>query len=534
MAREGEPMSRREFIGAAAAASVAATQGPDRRRRPNMVVIVADDMGYSDPGCYGGDVHTPNLDALAAGGLRFTQCCSTARCWPSRSCLLTGYYAQQVRMDPPGEPLPKWARVIPHYLRPAGYRCYHSGKWHLMGAPKVVADGGFHRSYVLHDHDRFFDPKNHMLDDRSLRPVGPDEGYYAPIAIANHAVGFLREHQEQHGDEPFCLYLAFTSPHFPLHALQEDIDRYRETYLRGWDVMRTARWRRMRSMGLVNCELPKLERNVIPSWNRTPKELSDLVGEGEAPYAVPWTELDRKQQEFQALKMAIHAAMVDRMDQEIGRVLDQVRAMGAWDDTATFFVSDNGASAEQMIRGDEHDKSRAPGSRGTFLCLGPGWSSAANTPFRLHKSWVHEGGISSPLIMHWPRGIADRGELRHSPCHFVDILPTMTDMAGARPEPTWNGLTPPAPPGRSLMPAVRSHAAVPRGPLYFHHEGHRALRDEPWKLVSVKGGPWELYNLRTDRSEQHDLSAKHPDRVAAMAALWQTMEDTHRAQAKTG
>jgi arylsulfatase A-like enzyme len=504
-----------------------------RGRKPNILVIVADDMGYSDAGCYGGEIETPNLDRLAGNGLRFSQCYSTGRCWPSRTSLLTGYYPQQVRMDPPQGPLPAWTRVVPHYLKPLGYRCYHSGKWHLMGAPKVIADGGFDRSYVLHDHDRFFNPKNHELDDRKLDPVPEGSGFYVTTAIADYAAGFLREHATGHPDEPFYCYLAFTSPHFPLHGLQEDIGQYRDRYLAGWDTVRRRRWERLRAMDVVNCDLPPLEADVIPDWNLPKEELARSIGPGETDRAVPWTDLTEEQRRFQATKMAIHAAMVDRMDREIGRVLDQVKSMGVFDNTLILFVSDNGASAEQIIRGDLNDPAAPPGSAKSYLCLGPGWSSAANTPFRLHKSWVHEGGVSSPLIAHWPAGIAARGELRHNPCHFVDILPTILELAtGETPSgPPHKPGAPPLP-GRSLTTAFAKDGTVNHEFIYFHHLDNRAIRVGDWKLVAKgKDGPWELYDLKTDRCEQKDLAEQYPEKVRELSSLWHTCEDRFRSQA---
>lgn len=499
-------------------------------KRPNFLIIVADDMGFSDPGCYGGEVQTPHMDRLASEGIRFTQAYSTARCWPSRTCLLTGYYAQQVRMDPPKGKLPAWARVLPDYLKPAGYRCYHSGKWHLMGAPRPVADGHFDRSYCIEDHDRYFYPQKHLLDDEPLPPVPRDVGFYLTTHIADRAISFLREHERNH-TQPFLLYLCFTSPHFPLHALQEDIERYRDAYMEGWDVVRKRRCERMRAMGLVQCPLPPPDPDIIPEWNLSEEELRRQIGAGEAPRAVPWTDLTEEQKRFQATKMAIHAAMVDRMDREIGRVLAEVERMGELDNTFVVFVSDNGASAEQIIRGDMHDPGAPPGSGRTFLCLGPGWSTASNTPFRLHKSWVHEGGIASPLIMRWPRGISARNELRHTPCHFIDILPTLLDLAGAPADPAWNGQEAPPLPGRSLAGALNRDERVPREYLYFHHIGHRALRQDDWKIVAVARGPWELYDMRTDRSEMRNLADRHPERVAAMAKLWEELDATFRRQA---
>jgi arylsulfatase A-like enzyme len=533
--------TRREFLMSAAGVGIFAAAGRFGRAaetiagrgKPNFLIIVADDMGYSDAGCYGGEIETPNLDRLAAEGLRFTQCYSTGRCWPSRTSLLTGYYPQQVRMDPPQGPLPAWTRVAPHYLKPQGYRCYHSGKWHLMGAPKAIADGGFDRSYLQHDGDRHFSPRQHELDDRKLDPVRPGTDYYDSRGIAQYAVDFLKEHAEQHRDAPFYCYLAFLSPHFPLHALPEDIARYRDRYNEGWDVVRKRRWERMRKMGLVNCELSVLEPKELPSWNLDGEKLREQIGPGEADRAVPWETLTAEQKRLQATKMAIHAAMIDRMDREIGRVLGQITAMGAMDNTVIVFVSDNGASAEQIIRGDLHDPAAEPGSGASYLCLGPGWSSAANAPFRLHKHWNHEGGISSPLIVHWPGGLPEKNQLRHNPCHFIDILPTALDLAGvpAREFQPVDRTAPPLP-GKSLTPVFDKDGSVDHEYLFFHHTTHRAIRIGDWKLVAKgENGPWELYDLKTDRCEMKDLAAANPDRVRDMAALWQKNEDQFRKQA---
>jgi arylsulfatase len=506
--------------------------------RPNFLIIVADDMGFSDIGCYGGEIETPNLDKLAAGGVRFTHGYSTARCWPTRSCILTGYYAQQVRMDPPRGRLPQWTRVLPHYLQPLGYRSYHSGKWHLMGAPKAVADGGFDHSYKLDDHDRHFYPRAHSEDDRPLAPVKPDAGYYTTTFIADHAIRCLKEHAEKHADKPFFSYLAFTSPHFPLHALQGDIARYRERYLEGWDTVRERRWKRLREMGIVNCALAPLETAFTPRYFK--KEFLDSLGPGETLHPIAWKDLTDEQRKFQAAKMAIHAAMVDRMDREIGRVLDQLRAMGALDNTVVFFLSDNGADATILIRGDKHDPAAQPGSGASYLCLGPGWASASNAPFRRHKIWVHEGGIATPWIVHWPKGIRARGELRHDLCHVIDFAPTLLDLAGVKPsDPSlrsgqaWNGVTAPPLPGRSLVPAFDRDGAVPREFLFFHHEGNRALRMGNWKLVSAREDQdaWELSDLATDRCEMVNLAPQQPDRVRQMEARWKELEAEFRRQA---
>ena len=498
--------------------------------KPNIVIILADDMGFSDAGCYGGEIHTPNLDRLAANGLRFTQFYNTARCWPTRSSLLTGYYAQQIGMDPPKGPLPTWTRVLPHYLKPLGYRCYHSGKWHLMGAPKAVADGGFDRSYLFEDWDRYFSPAKHYEDDRRLPPVKPDSGYYATTAFADHAISYLKDHATNHAEQPFFLYLAFTSPHFPLQALPDDIARYRDRYLEGWDIVRERRWQRLRQMNLLDCALPPLAPKLTPRYFKP--EVLEQIGPGEIEHAVSWKSLTDEQKALQAMKMAIHAAMVDRMDQEIGRVLDQLRAMGALDNTVIFFLSDNGADATLMVRGEGHDRNAPAGSWRSFLCIGPGWASLSNTPFRWHKIWVHEGGISTPLIVQWPKGIKARGEFRHDQGHVIDFVPTLLDLAGAHASNTWNVVTAPPLPGRSLVPAFAHDRAVEHEFIFFQHEGNRALRMGDWKLVSAQENEsrWELYDLAKDRSEMNDLAAQQPDRARRMETRWTELEAAFRRQ----
>ncbi|MCC6823767.1 MAG: arylsulfatase [Verrucomicrobia subdivision 3 bacterium] len=494
--------------------------------RPNVVLVLADDLGFSDIGSYGGEIATPNLDRLATGGVRLTQMYNTARCWPTRACLMTGYYAQQVNRDP-AKQRPAWAALLPELLKPAGYHSYHSGKWHVDG--KVQA-GGFDHSYSFEDHDRYFTPKNHLLDDVPLPPVKPGDGYYATTAIAQHAIDFLAGHAAKHRDQPFFLYLAFVAPHFPLHALPEDIARYRDRYLAGWDVIREQRARRLRKSGIVDGHLSALDSQFTPRYLKP--DLLAEIGAGEVEHAVPWKDLTPAQQRFQATKMAIHAAMVDRMDREIGRVFDQLRAMGAWENTLIVFLSDNGADATLLVRGDGHDQSAPPGSAGSFLCLGPGWASAANAPFRRHKIWVHEGGIATPGILHWPAGIPAGGKLRHAPTHIIDFVPTVLELAGVSPPETWGSQTRPALPGKSLVPLFKRDAAIPRDALYWEHEGNRALRQGDWKLVSEaeNKGQWELYNLKRDRIESKNLAPSHPDRVQEMSARWRQMdEEFHRA-----
>ena len=379
--------------------------------KPNVLIILADDMGFSDAGCYGGEINTPNLDGLARDGLRFTQFYNTARCWPSRAAIMTGYYAQAVRRDTvPGiasgtaGERPIWAPLLSERLKLLGYRCYHSGKWHLDGKPM---ENGFDHDYTLYDQDRHFAPRTHTEDDKPLPAVIPGSGYYSTTAIADHAIKYLKEHADTHSNQPFFEYLAFTCPHFPLQAPPEDIAKYRDRYARGWDELRGERWDRMHAMGIGGSNLSETERHLGPPY-AFPQAIRKL-GPDEVNLPLEWDTMAPAQQAFASRKMPIHAAMVDRMDQEIGRVLDQLRAMGAMDNTLIFFLSDNGASAEMMVRGDGHDPSAEFGSAKTFLSIGPGWSTMCNTPFRRHKTWVHEGGISRPSSSTGPRGLRPKG-----------------------------------------------------------------------------------------------------------------------------
>jgi arylsulfatase len=502
--------------------------------KPNVIFILADDLGYSDLGCYGGEIQTPNLDGLAKNGLRFTQFYNTARCWPTRGALLSGYYAQQIHRDQlpevpgGGQGLRQnWARLLPDFLKPAGYRNYHSGKWHIDGK---VLDAGFDRSLDMHNQGNFFTAKGNLIDDKPITPPANEKGYYATIATADHAIDCLKDHAAHHAGKPFFHYIPFIAPHFPLHALPEDIAKYRDRYWAGWEKIREARHAKLKSAGITTTELSKLEPQVGPPYDFP--EAMKTLGSGEINRPLPWNELTDEQRRFQATKMAIHAAMVDRMDQEIGRILAQLRAMKAYDNTLIFFASDNGASAEIMVRNGGHNPQAEPGSAETYLCLGPGFSSAANTPHRRHKTWVHEGGISTPLIAHWPQGITAKNELRSTPAHVIDIVPTILEIAGIDKPKQWQGEPIPAAPGRSLAPAFAKDETISRDSLWWLHEGNRAVRVGDWKLVAAEGDPWELYDLKTDRAEQHNLAAKMPEKAKELEQIWlkQTNDFTALAQ----
>jgi arylsulfatase len=405
--------------------------------------------------------------------------------------------------------------LLPKLLKPAGYQCYYSGKWHIDGTP---AEGGFDHSYELQDQGRFFRPARHLEDAKPLPAVKDGDGYYATIAIADHAIRCLKTHADAGSQNPFFQYVAFTAPHFPLQALPDDIARYADRYRDGWETVREARFDRMMNRGLVSGRMSETERMLGPPY-AFPDQVREL-GPGEVTLPLPWEQLNDVQQSFQATKMAIHAAMIDRMDREIGRILEQLHAMQAFDNTLILFLSDNGASAEIMVRGDGHDPIAALGSEKTHLCLGPGWSTVSNTPFRRHKTWVHEGGISTPLIAHWPAGIKTPGELRHTVGHVIDLVPTVLELAGVERPAAMEGIPVPASPGRSLAASFVKDDPALHESVWWLHEGNRAIRMGQWKAVAAKDQPWDLYDFTTDRSEQSDLAGTHPEILSRLTDQW--------------
>jgi arylsulfatase len=503
-------------------------------QKPNIVMIIADDLGFSDLGCYGSEVKTPQLDSLAKGGLRFTQFYNTARCWPTRGALLTGYYAQQIQRDALPEHFggamakrPKWAPLLPALLKPAGYRSYVSGKWHVDGK---AGKSGFDRSLIINNPGNFFSTKGMVRDDQPFEPE-KSKDFFLTNYTASHAVECLQEHAKDHANKPFFHYIAFHAPHFPLQSPQEDIDLYKNTYVGGWEAMRDARYKNLRSMGIINTSLSAVERDIGAPYP-FPDAFTKL-GAGEIDLPVEWKSLNDTQRQFQATKMAIHAALIDRMDREIGKIIAQLKTMGAYENTLILFCSDNGATAEIMVRDGGHDPKARLGSAETYLCLGAGFSNACNTPFRRHKSWVHEGGIASPLIAHWPTGIAARGELRHTPAHVIDFVPTALALAHVAKPETIDGVAVPVAPGRSLLPALVKDTTVERESLWWLHEGNRAVRVGDWKLVAANKQPWELYNLSSDRAEQNNLAATMPEKVKELSDIWQSQTDAFTVLAKS-
>lgn len=519
-----------------------------RRKRPNIILIMADDMGYSDIGCYGGEIRTPNLDRLAARGLRFTQFYNTARCCPTRAALMTGLYQHQTGVghmmtdqgyDAYRGDLNNRCVTIAEVLKQAGYGTYMSGKWHVTRhrypeGPKHnwPCQRGFDRFFgTIHGAGSYYDPCSLTRDNT---PIPPDSGdFYYTNAISDNAVKFISQHASENDDKPFFLYVAYTSPHWPMHALPQDIARYKSKYDKGWDALRRERYQRMIEMGLID-----------PKWKLTPRD-------EEAP---PWTEAEDKP--WYARRMEVYAAMIDCMDQGIGRIVSHLKRAGIYENTLILFLADNGGCAEEYgSRGpvkpdpaeepvlkpmDKNELQRdmqpkvtrdgrpvrtgsgvMPGPADTYIAYGKPWANASNTPFRLYKHWVHEGGIATPLIAHWPAGIKARGKLRHQPGHLIDIMATCVDVAAAAYPTEYNDHEIIPLEGRSLVPAFDDRP-IEREALYWEHEGNRAVRQDKWKLVSKHPNQWELYDLQADRTELNNLADEYPEKVEQLKAMYES------------
>ncbi|HOD80635.1 MAG TPA: arylsulfatase [Phycisphaerae bacterium] len=514
-------------------------------------MIMADDMGFSDAGCYGGEIHTPTLDRLAAGGLRFTQCYNTARCCPTRASLMTGLYPHQAGMGHmtsdnklPGYTgtLNRSCRTIPEVLRPAGYRTYMCGKWHVVRNDWCGQDGPKHNWPLQRGYDRFYgtiqgggnfyDPVTLCRDNTFVSPDADShykpKTFYYTDAISDNAVAFLQDHARDNADKPFFMYVAYTSPHWPMHALPEDIAKYKGKYDAGYGPIRQKRLERARELGVINKE-----------W-----ELSPQAGD--------WDKQDHKQ--WEARCMEVFAAMIDRMDQGIGRIVAELDKQGRLGNTVIFFLQDNGGCAEGMgrvepknwdipprepFKPDELAKTIwppmhtregkpvrggpgvMPGPADTYIGYGRNWANVSNTPFREYKHWVHEGGISTPLIVHWPAGLRRTGQLEHAPAHLIDIMATCVDLGQASYPKQVDGqdITPME--GVSLAPTFSGGKLGERA-IFWEHEGNRAVRRGQWKLVA-KGprAPWELYDMQADRTELNDLSGRKPELAKELADQWE-------------
>jgi arylsulfatase len=508
--------------------------------RPNIIVILADDMGFSDLGCLGSEIRTPNIDGLAANGLVFTSMYNCARCCPSRASLLTGLYPHKAGIGHMsadyGRPayrgfLRNDAVTIAEVLRHAGYRTLMSGKWHVGGdfEPRdadhwspgdlthpTPRQRGFDRFYgVLDGAQSFFFPHYVMQDDRRVEITGDD--FYLTDAVSDKAAAMIEEAARDR--QPFFLYLAYTAPHWPLHAWPEDIARYEGLYRKGWDALRSGRHEEMLGRGILDRQ-----------WQISPRD----------EQAPPWDSIENR--DWEDLRMAVYAAQVDRMDQGIGRVLAALRRQGIEDDTLVMFLSDNGGCAELMeedgwgryyptdlpngrVMETGNRPSLRPGGPQTFMSYDLPWANVSNAPFRLYKHWVHEGGISTPMIASWPNGIRGAGRVVHAPCHLIDILPTALEITGAGYPADFDGHPIQPLDGESLTPLFRGSGWRREAPIFWEHEGNAAMRLGEWKLVREHGKDWELYNMDLDRTELVDLARRNRPTTEAMTRSYEAWAD---------
>ena len=515
-------MQRRDFLKIAAAGSVVGTAG--ETKRPNIVVMFADDMGFSDLGCYGSEIETPNIDRLAGSGVRFSHFRNTARCCPSRASLLTGLYAHQAgvgHMVNPRPSLPAYQGdlnrncvTVAQVLKESGYQTMMAGKWHVTPANgkkhNWPLQRGFDKYYgIIAGAASYYRPAALTRDNTPIEAEGND--YYLTDAIGQNSVKYIEEAAKR--PEPFFLYTAFTSPHWPLHAFETDIDRHKGRYKYGWDALRAERHTRQVKMGLVD-----------PKGGLTPRD-EDVPAWKDAP-----------DKEWQQRRMEVYAAQIDRMDRNVGAILDTLKRTGQDRNTLVMLLADNGGCAEELPSDRLNNSSpkqardgRAmrpgntpgvmPGAEDTFGSYGIGWANASNTPFRRYKHWVHEGGIATPMIASWPGHVAKPGSITHENGHIIDLMATCVDVAGAK-YPGGPGTTIPPMEGRSLAPALAGKKIARNDAFYWEHEGNRAVIDGKYKVVSKFPNQWELYNLEADRCEMKDLSKTETARLATMAGRY--------------
>jgi arylsulfatase A-like enzyme len=503
--------------------------------RPNIVLILADDMGFSDIGCYGSEIQTPNMDRLAANGIRFTQTYNCARCCPSRASLLTGLYPHQAGVGHMvrnlGVPayqgyLRDDCVTIAEVLSAGGYRTLLSGKWHVgglyprndpsswqVGDPErpIPPDRGFDDWYgTPAGAGSYFNPKPLFRNYAIIEPE--EEDYYYTDAVTDNAVRMIDKAATS--SRPFFLHVSYTAPHWPLHAPQADIARYEGKYRAGWDAVRTARHEELKGMGILDSQ-----------WPISPRDEN----------APPWTDVQHR--DWEDRRMAVYAAQIDRMDQGIGRIMAKLRETGLEQDTLIIILSDNGGCAE-LLR-EEGQKAREwpttrdgepvkfgnlpalmPGGPATYQSYDLPWANASNTPFRLYKHWVHEGGIATPMIAYWPEVIAE-SRINHDLTHVIDLTATFLDVAGVAYPHEYNGRAIQPLEGESILPVLRGEPWRRERPLLWEHEGNRAVRDGRWKLVSQYPGRWELYDMVKDRTELNDLAAKNEPQTKKMEAMYE-------------
>ena len=500
-------------------------------QQPNIILILSDDMGYSDLGCYGGEVETPNLDALAKNGLRFTQFYNGARCCPTRASLMTGCYPHQTgvgHMTNTPADLTQHDLGIPEYrgflnkncvtigevLKDAGYSTLMTGKWHLgiSDKSKWPLQRGFDKFYgLIPGASNFFKPVyprgiTYMNDTVSVT----DEDYYTTDAFTNYAIQFIDEAKSENSAKPFFLYLAYTAPHWPLNAPQEDVEKYKGTYMDGWTKLRETRYARMKEMGIVEQE-----------WDLSPQDWRE------------WDSLSDEKKKEMDLRRATYSAQVDRMDQNIGKLVEHLKEQNILDNTLIIFLNDNGACAEGGELGGG-PASQLETKAGYFLTYGGAWANASNTPYREYKHWVHEGGIGTPFIVHWPDVIPKEkeGELVSEYGFLPDLMATFVDVAQTKYPEEYDGNTIVSTPGKSLVPLFKGeNKRIHTEPIFWEHEGNKAVRLGKYKLVSKWNSEqettWELYNMETDRSEMHNLASSETEKVEEMAAMYDNWAETN-------
>lgn len=524
----------------AAAVSVAAPA------KPNIILIMVDDMGYSDLGCWGSEIDTPNIDSLAKDGLRFTQFYNSARCCPTRATLMTGLAPHQVGIGHmTGENANKNADVPPAYAgnindacvtlaqvaKSAGYATFMTGKWHLAGKDENdwPLRRGFDRYYgCLSGATHFFHPYDwRIMYDGNKPDPNPasttDRPFYTTDAFTDHAIRFIDDHEKEAGKEkPFFLYLAYTAPHWPHHAHDQELEKYRGRYDMGWDKLREQRFARQKESGLI----PK-------SWKLSPRD----------PEVPAWDSLSAQQRKECSFRMGAYAAMIDRVDQKIGDLLTSLKKHDIFDDTLILFLSDNGACAEVSLLGvGDPIKDRAPNTPLTKPSYGKAWANASATPYRLYKHFAHEGGANTPFIAHWPARIKPGRDWYREPAQLIDVMSTLVDLAGATYPKMFGGHDIIPNEGVSLAPAFEGKSLARKEPIFIEHENNAFVRDGEWKLVGRGVTPprglapkkWELYHISEDGTELNDLSSKMPEKVKSMSAAWETWAKRAHVYPKPG
>ncbi len=512
--------------------------------KPNILVILFDDLGYSDLGCYGGEIDTPNIDNLAKDGVRFESFYNSARCCPSRASLMTGLYPPQAGIasfttrNPDKKRGPAYLGrlndrcvTLAEVLKPAGYGCYYVGKWH-MHRETGPTDRGFDEFYgymQAHSHSQWDADFYKRLPAGREKEIDPKQGdFYATDVFNEYAVEFIKQGQET--DKPWFLFLGHSSPHFPVQAPAASADKYYEKYLRGWDYLREKRYERMKRIGLIDAGHWTLtDRSMVPV------DRPDIANGYPGKPNPAWDSLDPARRKDLARRMALFAAMVEHVDRGVGKIVDHLKRTGDFDNTLILILSDNGAcyewgpfgfdgtSRKGITHLHEGDGLRKMGGPGTHHSYGSGWSNLGNAPLRLYKHFTHEGGVCTPFIAHWPEGIKSKGAWIRERGHLIDVMPTLRAAAGADYPKVFSGKKIKPEEGMSLL-GVFDGESLPERSIYFEHQKARALIRGDWKLVWGKRMPWEieweLYNLSKDRCETVDLADKHPERVRQMADEW--------------